>query len=492
MSGKKIIVVGAGVAGLSAAVRLRIQGHEVSVYERNSHPGGKLAELQLGPYRFDLGPSLFTMPQYIDDLVKSARKNPEDYLTYHRKKTVCNYFWEDGTRFGASGDTDEFISQAAQTFVESERSLNRYMSNSKLKFDATASLFLEKSLHRLKTYLSFDTVRGIISIPKLNLFSSLHQTNQTYFKNEKLVQLFDRYATYNGSSPYKTPGIMTMIPHLEQFFGTYYPEGGMHQIAQALYKLAVDTGVEVHFDTDIERIRVENKKVRGIETSTESIDADVVVSNMDVVPTYRYLLKDQPAPEKTLAQERSSSAMIFYWGINGSFPELDLHNIVFSDDYKEEFDAIFNRKELQADPTIYINITSKEDASDAPENHENWFVMINVPGNTGQDWDSIIPKAKELIIRKLSRVLKRDIEPLIQESHVLDPRGIEANTRSFQGSLYGAASNDRNAAFLRHPNFSKAIKGLYFCGGSVHPGGGIPLCMMSGKITSEIIADDYR
>ena len=213
---------------------------------------------------------------------------------------------------------------------------------------------------------------------------------------------------------------------------------------------------------------------------------------MDVVPTYRYLLKDQPAPEKTLAQERSSSAMIFYWGINGSFPELDLHNIVFSDDYKEEFDAIFNRKELQADPTIYINITSKEDASDAPENHENWFVMINVPGNTGQDWDSIIPKAKELIIGKLSRVLKRDIEPLIQESHVLDPRGIEANTRSFQGSLYGAASNDRNAAFLRHPNFSKAIKGLYFCGGSVHPGGGIPLCMMSGKITSEIIADDYR
>ena len=208
---------------------------------------------------------------------------------------------------------------------------------------------------------------------------------------------------------------------------------------------------------------------------------------MDVYPTYKKLLKDEKHPKKILEQERSSSALIFYWGIAKEFPELDLHNILFSDSYQEEFEAIFKSKSLCKDPTIYINITSKEEPVDAPKGHENWFVMINAPGNYGQDWEKLKTEAKTYILTKLNRILKIDLESLITYEHILTPTGIENNTSSYRGALYGAASNDKFAAFLRHPNFSSQIKNLFFCGGSVHPGGGIPLCLLSAKIVSDLV-----
>ena len=169
-----------------------------------------------------------------------------------------------------------------------------------------------------------------------------------------------------------------------------------------------------------------------------------------------------------------------------------MHNIFFSEDYKTEFDAIFNEKTVDKDPTVYINISSKEETTDAPEGHENWFTMINVPSNTGQDWERIIEEARDNIILKLSRILKEDISKLIAFESILDPRTIESNTQSYQGALYGASSNNKFAAFLRHPNFKRTINNLYFCGGSVHPGGGIPLCLLSGKIVSDLIESNNQ
>ena len=212
-----------------------------------------------------------------------------------------------------------------------------------------------------------------------------------------------------------------------------------------------------------------------------------LVYNMDIFPTYRNLLPDHKAPEKTLSQERSSSALIFYWGVRKSFPELDLHNIFFSGDYPGEFRHIFEDKSLSDDPTIYINITGKESPKDAPPGSENWFVMINAPGDYGQDWEAMVNKAREHILDKLSRNLGIPVRDYIEVEQVLTPRGIASRTSSYRGALYGAASNDRFAAFLRHPNFSSRIRGLHFAGGSVHPGGGIPLCLLSAKIVSNTI-----
>ena len=475
---------------MSAAIRLRAAGMHVQVFEANDYPGGKLSQFEVNGYRFDAGPSLFTMPHFLEELFAHSDADLRNYFTYIRKEIVCKYYFEDGTRFTAFSDKERYAEEASNVFRVTKEEVKQYFAQSAMKYEVTESLFLKKSLHKLSTYLSKETVRGVMMAHRLGLMNSLHEENTSAFKDARMVQLMNRYATYNGSSPYRTPGIMSMIPHLEQHYGTFFPKGGMISITNALYDRAREMGVQFHFNERVEEILISDDKAMGIRLADRTVQCDAVLSNMDVMPTYRKLLPREKAPERALKQERSSSALIFYWGIKKEFAELDLHNIFFASDYKKEFDVLFEGKDVADDVTVYIHISSKDEKADAPAGCENWFVMVNVPGNKGQDWDALIPQIRSRVILKLNRLLKTDVESLIEADQVLDPRGIEARTQSYQGSLYGAASNNRFAAFLRHPNFSSRIKNLYFCGGSVHPGGGIPLCVMSGKIASEIMIND--
>jgi phytoene desaturase len=337
--------------------------------------------------------------------------------------------------------------------------------------------------------LSREAFKGYKNIFKMGVFGTFHGVNSQSFSNPKTVQLFDRYATYNGSNPYKTPATMSIIPHLEYNIGAFLPENGMYQIADSLYKLALELGVKFHFNSKVEEIVVESEIAKALRLNEGTLRSfDAIVSNMDVTPTYRKLMPKVKPPTKILNQEKSGSGLIFYWGIKKEFKELGLHNILFSDDYQTEFNWQFVEKNIYEDPTIYINITSKIIPSDAPTGGENWFVLINAPSNIGQDWNIITKKTRAAVINKINRILGTDIEAYLVTERILDPLKIEINTSSSQGSLYGSSSNDKFAAFLRHPNFSNQIENLFFVGGSVHPGGGIPLAISSAKITSEIMA----
>ena len=482
----KAILIGAGVGGLATAIRLAKKGYSVEVFEANDYIGGKLSTFTLGAYRFDAGPSLFTMPEFVDELFTLCGENPTDFFEYTRKDIACTYFWEDGKTITAYGDTNRFVEEVEEKLSVPAKTLNRYLSKAKKKFDRTRPLFLERSLHKWQTYLRKETLAGIANYFSFEIDTSLNSVNQNQLKEPHLVQFYNRFATYNGSNPYQTPGMMTLVQHLEQHYGTYIPKKGMGDISQSLYELAKRQGVIFHLNSSVENIIVENKKAVGIQLNEIEHRADIVVSNMDVVPTYRKLLIHQKQPEKILSQERSSSAIIFYWGLEKSFPQLDLHNIFFSDDYKSEFEAIFKTKTLFEDPTVYVNITSKDVPTDAPEGKENWFVMINAPHDTGQNWEQLAKDLRERVIKKLNRILDTDIAPLIKEEWIMTPDIIEARTQSYLGALYGASSNDKMAAFLRHPNFTRTISNLFFCGGSVHPGGGIPLCLLSAKIVADL------
>jgi phytoene desaturase len=482
----KAIVIGAGIAGLASALRLRHQGYEVDVFEKNAYTGGKIHATTLGQYRFDLGPSLFTLPHLVDELFELFNKTPEDHFNYIKKETICNYFWEDGSAFSASADKEKFIKEASDFFNEPESSIRKYLDRSKHKYDLTAPVFLEQSLHKTESFLNLKTFKALTSAYKLDLNQSLNEVNHKFFSNDKLVQFFNRFATYNGSSPYKTPGIMSMIPHLEMQLGTYLPKKGMHDISQSLTRLAKDVGIQFHLNSAVEDLIIENKTVKGIKSNAKIYNADTVVCNMDVYTAYKTILEDAPKPAKTLKQERSSSALIFYWGVNKRFKNLDLHNILFSKNYKKEFEHIFDKKYFYEDPTVYINITSKHIESDAPKDSENWFTMVNAPTHEGQDWNKQTTYIREKIINKINKTLKTQIQNYIEVEKVLTPKDIEKETASFQGSLYGTSSNNKFSAFLRHPNFSSTYKNLFFCGGSVHPGGGIPLCLLSAKIISQL------
>lgn len=484
---KKAVVIGAGIGGLASAVRLAVKGYQVDVFEANDYPGGKLTEFKSNGFRFDAGPSLFTLPEMVDELFELAGENPRDHFNYRRLEDICAYFYEDGTRLIASADVSKFAWDAEQVLDVPADKILKHLRKSAYIYKTTAGLFLQQSLHRVKTYLSFNTLWSFLQIPLLNIFTTMNRANEKALKHPKLVQLFNRYATYNGSNPYQAPGILNIIPHLEFNKGAFFPLGGMHSITLSIKSLAERQGVRFHFSKKVEKIVVKQGKATGIEVHNDFHPADIVVCNMDVVPAYRNLMSDQKQPEKILQQERSSSALIFYWGIRQTFEALKVHNIFFSDDYREEFRHIFEKGEVLDDPTVYIHISSKAEPADAPDGAENWFVMINVPANTGQDWDTLIQQAKKNIIAKINRILGIDLESLIATEDLLDPRTIESRTQSYMGALYGTASNDRMAAFFRHPNFTRKIKSLYFCGGSVHPGGGIPLALSSAKIIDSLI-----
>lgn len=480
------IVVGSGIAGIASAIRLQQKGYKVTVYEKNGYPGGKLSTFKLGNYRFDAGPSLFTMPSFVDELFQLAGKDPRNYFNYVKHNKSCNYFWEDGTRLEADADIEKFSRKVSETFTVSPEIIKKKLTKAQFINETIGDLFLEQSLHQIKNFLNLKTLKAIFKINSLDINKSLHEANLKDLKHPKLVQLFDRYATYNGSNPYKTPGIMGIIPHYEHNIGTFFPTDGMNSITTSLVKLAEDIGVEFVYNSPVEEILVDaqQRKVRGIKVNNKTIDSNLIFSNMDIYFTYKKLLPEIKLPNRTLSQERSSSAIIFYWGIKKQFPELDLHNIIFSDNYKEEFKCIFDEKTIFVDPTVYINISSKLAKGDAPIGSENWFVMVNAPANIGQNWDELVSMTKKNIISKINKQFNVKIEDLIENEEILDPRSIETNTSSFQGSLYGTSSNSKFAAFLRHPNFKNKMKGLYFVGGSVHPGGGIPLCLLSAKIAT--------
>lgn len=483
----KAIVIGSGIGGLAAAVRLQTKGFQTTVFEANPYPGGKLSQFSNSGFVFDAGPSLFTLPQLVDELFILAGKDPKKYFQYKRLDVLCHYFFADGTRLQAHANAERFAQEAERATGVDANKVLRHLKKSAYIYGATSDLFIGRSLHKLNSYLRWDTAASFLKLPFLNTLSTMHQTNMQALGNEKMAQLFNRFATYNGSDPYQAPGILNLIPHLEHHLGAWYPLGGMHRITEAVYNLAKDLGVQFYFNSAVERILIDGNKISGVQVGGETHTAETVVCNMDVVLAYRKLMPEQPQPEKILRQERSSSALIFYWGIKDQFPELNLHNIFFSANYKAEFNAIFKQHTVSNDPTVYINITSKEDPQHAPPGCENWFVMVNVPADKGQDWDALIDRVREQVLEKLSKVLGHDIKPLIATEDILDPRTIGSRTLSYQGALYGTSSNSRMAAFFRHPNFSRQVKGLYFCGGSVHPGGGIPLALSSARIVDQLI-----
>ncbi|MBX2840820.1 MAG: phytoene desaturase [Flammeovirgaceae bacterium] len=484
---QKAVVIGAGIGGLAMAIRLAVKGFEVSVLEATSQVGGKNKSFINNGFRFDTGPSLFTMPHLVDELFTLVGKDSSGYFKYKRLSVSCEYFFEDGTQITGYSSPKTFAKEIHNKLEVNGRLVQDYLDYSQNIKRLTGEIFLEKSLHKTKTILSKKALNAILNLDKLDVFTTMNKANEKRLKHPKLVQIFNRFATYNGSSPYKAPGILNIISSLEHGDGVFFPEGGMVNISERLFELALEIGVAFYMDEPAKEIITDNGKVCGVKSKFHHYKADLVVSNMDIFGTYKNLLPKLQKPRKILNQERSSSALVFYWGINKTFPQLDLHNIFFSQDYQEEFHYLFDKQQVFSDPTVYVNITAKYSSKDAPQGMENWFVMVNAPNNKGQNWEQIQYETKKNIIRKLNRMLGTNLDDCIKSERIWNPVGIEKDTFSYMGSIYGTSSNSKMSAFFRHPNFSNKINGLYFCGGSVHPGGGIPLALLSAKIVDSLV-----
>lgn len=484
---KHFVVVGAGLGGLSAASILAHAGHSVDVYESAAHAGGKAGSITMAGCRFDTGPSLVTMPWVFEEFFNQIGLHMKDHLHFTPLDPLCRYSFASGAVLHTPHNPAQLSHTLHRALGESEISVNRFISYIRRMYETAGSLFLTKSLSEWSTLADPAFWKALGGLFKIDPFRTMEQGLARFFNNPLTRQLFGRYATYNGSSPYRTPAILNLIPWVEYGYGGYLPAGGITAIPRALEKAAVESGVTIHKETPVERILLDNKRrVKGISAGGREIKADAVISNADVLYTYRKLLGEPDCPPalRYSRLEPSSSGIVFYWAMDRVYPELKVNNIFFSRDYPAEFSGLFDTLTMPGEPTVYVNITSKLVKEDAPEGWENWFVLVNAPRDAGQDWNQITDLTRENVIRILEKRLGHPVRAHIRAEDVLTPPQIEQKTGSSYGSLYGISSNTPAAAFMRQPNRSRYFKGLYFCGGSAHPGGGMPLAVLSGRIAA--------
>jgi phytoene desaturase len=485
---KKVGLIGAGLGGISAAIYLsKSKNYEIHIFEKNDYAGGKLGEIISDGYRFDTGPSVVTMIDVIKDLFTTLGENPDNHIEFEKLDPVNRNFFSDRTVVDSLSDFEKFKTEIAKIDITSVKNLEVYFDRIKGIYDRTAHIFLFSQLHEIIHLIKTRNIPNFLDFLKIDSMKTMHEVNSKFFRNPKILQIFDRYATYNGSSPYLAPGTLNLISYVELILGAYYIKGGISQLSKKLYQLAVKAGVKFHFKSYIDEIIIQNKTAKSIKVNNQIIDFDYIISNSDVVHTFKNLIKGfDTVKNKVSKLEPSISGMVFLWGIKGEFEQLKHHNVFYSDDYKNEFKEIFDYKNAPDDPTIYIAITSKSDTEHSPAGSENWFVLLNMPYNDGQDWEEESHRMKKIIIQKLKNH-NIDIENKIEYEKIITPADLENRYLSNKGSIYGISSNNMFTAFKRQANRSGIIKNLYFAGGSAHPGGGIPLVILSGKHCAEII-----
>lgn len=478
----RVVVVGGGVGGLAAAIRLRATGHDVLLLERNDVVGGKLACRRRDGYTFDVGPSLVTLPYLFDEVFRLAGTTIDEQLDLVRLDPQFGYHWPDGAHLVVHDEAerteaafDEFAAGAGVHWREFDSRGRRIWDVAERTFLAGPMSNPTDLLRRLRSPLD------LIAIDPLR---TLHRAATTCFDDPRLVQWAGRYATYSGSSPFRAPATLACIPHIEARFGCWYPMGGLDTVRTALESVASEMGVEIATGVEVTRITTTGARVTGVELADGSaVAADVIVANVDAEHLYCDLLPDERARRDTRKAARSMSGLVVCAGVRGLTPGIQHHNVWFSGDEHAEFSAIADGR-LPDDPTIYGCVSSVTDPSQAPDGCENWFLLVNAPAGIDVDAD----RHAEAMIDALARrgVAIRD---RIEFVETMTPADIAARYRAPGGAIYGTSSDGRRAAFVRPAN-QGARRGLYLVGGSSHPGGGLPLVLTSARIVAGMIASD--
>ena len=491
MENKRVAVIGGGLGALSGAIRLARLGLSVQLFEKNPKIGGKVNEVVLEGYRFDTGASLLTMPSVIDELFDFAGFKRSDYLDFVLIDPICRYFFSDGAVMDASANQAKMRIAIQELSPDDVEAYQRFLKYAGRIHTLTSEIFMFTPIHEFKKLMKPRHFRTLFRLHQIDPFRSVHESVSRFFSDPRLIQLFDRYATYNGSDPFQAPATLNIIPYIEYGLGGYYVKGGIYRLVDALGTVARELGVRIHTSAKVEKICHDRKRVRGVQVNGKKVEADYVLCGTDAVVAYNELIDGhQKRRERLNRLEPSLSGMVFLWGVRAKHPKLAHHNIVFSSDYDAEFKQIFKHQQVPDEPTIYIAITSKADAAHAPTGGENWFVLLNMPYLAPEQvWETEKGRMRAMVLDKLKR-LGFDIADRIAVEQVYTPEDFSELYASNRGSIYGISSNSRMTAFKRIPNRSRRLDGLYFAGGSVHPGGGIPLVILSGKMAATLIAED--
>lgn len=496
----RAIIIGGGAGGLAVAVRLATSGFRVLVVEKNATVGGKIGQFEKEGFRWDTGPSIVTMRPVLEELFSLGGRCLADELELVAIDPMVRCHYVDTPSLSIWNDLPKTL--AAIEKIE-PRDVEGYLS-----FLAYAA-----RIHRLCVPTFIDSLpptwRSLIEHQPLDLLRidplrSVYRAICAHVRSQPLRLLLARFASYVGASPFHAPATLNVIAHAELSGSVWYPRGGFFQLALAMRRLAESVGVEIRSETAVDSLVVEGEgegEVKGVLLADgERLDADLVVSNVDVTTTYHQLLPAGKGSrlsaahhygEKLVRRTPSASGLVFLWGLEGETAELGHHNMFFSSDYRREFREMVGQRQPASQPSFYVAITSKTDPRHAPAGCENWFVLVNVPPGGSVDWEAILPAYRQTILDRF-RQHGIDVESRLRCEQLLQPADFETMTGAFRGALFGTSANDTFSAFLRPRNRCPHLRGLYFVGGTTHPGAGVPMVMLSAKATTRMILDDHR
>ncbi len=462
----RVVVVGGGVGGLASAIRLAHRGHRVTLLEASGHVGGHLSERRRDGFRFDTGPSLLTLPQVLRDLLEQTGGWPDD-LVLNRLDPIARLVFSDGSALDTTDDRDVMCARAEDLRRGNGAQWRAFAERAERSWDASHATFLRRPLRGVGT-LAGLALRHPADLRTLAPGRSLQSLAAQHLDDPRLRMLVHRYATYSGSDPRRAPAALAAVPHAELAFGGWYVAGGLRRIAEALLTRCLALGVAVRTDARVVRV---HDPVDGVQLADgEVVPADLVVSDVDAGHLYDDLL-----PHRRRAAPRSFSGLLLLLAVDDP-PPVAHHTVLFSADDLAEHDALRAGQPI-ADPTLYVTAPS-----DAPG---SWTVLVNAPLQGPTDWRDPARAARytDLVLERLE---ERGLTPSVRWHEVLTPADLEDRSGSPGGAIYGSSSNGARAAFLRPANRSP-VPGLFLVGGSAHPGGGLPLVLLSAQIVSDLV-----
>lgn len=490
----RALIVGAGIAGLSAAVALLSRGVGVRVLEKASAPGGKMRQLDVEGRLIDGGPTVFTMRWVFDELLAPLGRTLEDLVTLTPTKILARHGWSDGSQFDLYADRQQAIDAVGDFSGATEaRRFRAFLAHTREIYDAAGLPFMRSTNTSLPAMMKSTGAKGAMALMKAQPHKTMWQALAKYFKDPKLRQLFGRYATYYGSSPFHCPPNLLLIAHVEHE-GVWLIDGGMHQLARALTKLIEEMGGDIRYNADVDMVDVKQGRIAGVSLADgERIEADTVILNGDCAAVAKGLFGNsiQHSVAKIDAARRSLSAITTATIAKAEGFPLSRHTVFFSDAYQAEFDAIFGRGQVPETPTTYVCAQDRGDGIPAENpGRERLFFLINAPANG--DSKSYDTMEVEQCLTRMHTLLERCGLTLSEPSRMpitTDPTGFNRLFPATGGALYGQASHSW-AAFFARPGPRTKIKGLYLAGGSVHPGSGVPTAALSGRNAAACVMDD--
>lgn len=487
---QKVLVIGAGIGGIATAARLAKNGYDVTVIEKEATPGGRCNQILRDGHRFDIGPTLFLMPEVWEETFAALGEKLSDHLDLRRIDPTYKVRFDDGLELELTSDIGNMQTQLEKIEKTAFTGFLKYIAEGSKHYKISLEKFVGRNFYNIFEYLSLSNLPLIFQLKALGKH---YKNTSRFFKDERLKAAFTFQNMYLGLSPYDAPATYSLLQYTELAEGVWYPMGGMYAGIQALTKVAEKHGVKFMFNSPVKKILVNGSSVTGLELEDgRAFNADLIVGNADLPYIYDQLLPDRTEAKKLIEEKLyTCSTIMFYWGVDKEYPQIAHHNVFLGGDYKASFDKIFNDHTLPETPSFYVHAPKRTDPAAGPNGQDTLYVLVPVghlDARSKQDWDAMVGRARKTVLDRLGKEMGAyDLEQHLKFEVVYQPKVWKERFNLVNGAAFGLSHNFWQVGYLRPHNRHSKYNNLYFAGASTHPGTGLPIVLLSAKLTTERI-----